>query len=60
MNVTVFDRDLGAERLKAFQVKIDWPRTDDAAAGQRNGGFRKRPSSGPMMQIEPRILRMRS
>ena len=29
----------GWERLEPFQMQIDWPRTDDAAAGQRDARF---------------------
>ena len=39
MNVTGFDRDLGAHRLQTLDVLINRPRTDGAAARQRYLGF---------------------
>ena len=39
LHVAALDDDLRAQRLEAFQVEVDGPRADDAAAGQRDGGL---------------------
>ena len=39
LHVAAFDPIRGAERFEAFQMQIDRPIADDAAAGQRDGRF---------------------
>ena len=39
INVAAFNFYFRAQRLKTFQMQIDWPRADDAAAGQGNPRF---------------------
>ncbi len=47
VNVAALDFDFGAQRLETFQVQIDGPRADDAAAGQRHPRLFQPPQQRP-------------